>query len=216
MPALSLWPYKFVLGLLQHVLHLGAKLYTLTPVTSMERVPDPEAGSSNTKMLTALHTPRGTTLERKVIFSQNAYVSNLLSQYENTIIPGRGEACRIVRQPSTSSPTEYTQLISTYNIHNSATSREYFVPRPDGSLILGGAQSLFRDDKSKWHDMIDDGTLITGVKEGWFEGYMGRTFRGWANDGKDEKIENVWTGSRFCSFAPLYFSTCPWTSGFLG
>lgn len=215
MLALSLWPYKFVLGLLRHVLNLGAKLYTLTPVTSMEPVPDPEAGSSNPKGLTALHTPRGTTLARKVIFSQNAYVSNLLSQYENTIIPGRGEACRIVRQPSTFT-ADYIQLINTYNIHGSATSREYFVPRPDGSLILGGGQTLFRGDKSKWHDMIDDGTLIPGVEEGWFEGYMGRTFRGWEKDGTDEKIENVWTGSRFCSFAPLYFSTCPWTSGFLG
>ncbi|CZR67624.1 related to oxidoreductase [Phialocephala subalpina] len=187
-PALSLWPYKFVLGLLQHVLNLGAKLYTLTPVTSMERVPGDTAGA---KGLTALRTPRGTTLARKVIFSTNAYASNLLPQYSNTIIPGRGTACRIVRQPSTS---EYTQLVNTYNIHGSASSREYLVPRPDGSIILGGGQALYREDKQRWYDMIDDGTLIEGVKEKWFEGYMGRTFRGWELSGEDERVDCVWTG----------------------
>ncbi|KAF8857855.1 hypothetical protein BDZ45DRAFT_592156 [Acephala macrosclerotiorum] len=85
-PALSLWPYKFVLGLLRHVLNLGAKLYTLTLVTSLERVSDDGTGSHPT----SLQTPRGTTLARKVIFATNACASNILPQYSNTIIPGRG------------------------------------------------------------------------------------------------------------------------------
>lgn len=199
-PALSLWPYKFVLGLLQHVVNLGASLYTATPVTRIERVSE-EKAESITSSLTALHTPRGVTLARKVIFSTNAYVSAVLPQYEKTIIPGRGEACRIVRQPDPTS--EYTQLVNTYNIHAGPSSVEYLVPRPDGSIILGGGQILYRHDKSAWYDTIDDGTLIEGVKERWFEGYMGSHFRGWDKDGKDEKIDYVWTGSKSISILPF-------------
>lgn len=70
------------------------------------------------------------------------------------------------------------------------------MPRPDGSIILGGGQPLYRGDESVWYDMVDDGTLIEGVKERWFEGYMGRHFHGWDVDGKDEKIDRIWTGSK--------------------
>lgn len=45
--------------------------------------------------------------------------------------------------------------------------------------------------------MVDNGTLIEGVQERWFEGYMGRHFRGWDVNGKDEKIDRIWTGSKF-------------------
>ncbi|TVY75570.1 hypothetical protein LSUE1_G004619 [Lachnellula suecica] len=202
-PAISLWPYKFVMGLLQHVIRLGVELYTLTPVTKIERVSEEEAGqnisASSTNGFTALHTPRGITLARKVVFASNAYAANLLPQFQNTIVPVRGTACRIVRSTSTSSSAtapapNYARLINTYNIYGSPTSREYLVPRPDGSIILGGGQPLYRDDKSVWYDMVDDGSLIEGVRERWFEGYMGKYFHGWDPEGKDEKIDRIWTG----------------------
>jgi hypothetical protein len=92
--------------------------------------------------------------------------------------------------------------VNTYNIHNSASSVEYFVPRPDGSFILGGGQILYRYEKERWYDMIDDRTLIDGVKEKWFDGYMGGHFRGWNREGKDESVDCVWTGSK-SSYIPF-------------
>jgi glycine/D-amino acid oxidase-like deaminating enzyme len=206
-PAMTLWPYKFVLGLLSHVVQLGVKLYTLTPVMRIERVSEKESDMAlSTIGLTRLHTPRGITLARKVVFSSNAYVSALLEQYENTIIPGRGTACHIVRTPSASSNSgdsaripsvpDYTRLVNTYNINGGPSSREYLVPQPDGSIVLGGGQPLYRADKDIWYDMIDDGTLIPGVQERWFEGYMGRHFHGWDKEGTEEKIDHIWTGSK--------------------
>lgn len=207
-PAISFWPYKFVLGLLQHVLSLGATLYTLTPVTHMERVIDSESTTtgrfpSSSKGLTVLHTSRGTTIARRVVFATNAYVSNLLSLYDKTIIPVRGTACHIVRADEASLKShlehapENQQLINTYNIHGSSKSREYLNPRPDGSIVMGGGQLLFRNNKEMWYDMVDDGTLIDHVKERFFEGYMGRHFRGWYPDGKGEHIDYTWTGSTY-------------------
>lgn len=195
-------------------------MYTHTPVTKIKRVSTAQSGldphSSTSETLTAIYTPRGITLARKVVFSTNAYASALLPQYEKTIIPYRGTACHIVRQPSGTStlaepegagPTsDYEQLVNTYNIHASPSSVEYFNPRPDGGLILGGGQELYRDDKSVWWDMIDDNSLIEGVKEHWFKGYMGRKFRGWDEDGRDEKVDCVWTGSKLANLLPPTFN----------
>ena len=210
-PALSLWPYKFVLGLLQHVLKLGAKLYTWTPVTSMERVAsDGETNNfpASLKGLTALHTDRGTTLARRVVFATNGYVSNLLSLYDKTIIPIRGTACHVLRRdPSESvewaASPEYGQLITTYNVHGSPTSKEYLNPRPDGSIVFGGGHPLYRENKKLWYDSVDDSTLIDGVKERWFDGYMGRHFRSWDQNGKNETIDYTWTGSE-CPYRKAY------------
>jgi hypothetical protein len=96
--------------------------------------------------------------------------------------------CHIVLQPLVSSfltnlantktapALEHPRLVNTYNINGGPTSREYLVPQPDGSIILGGGQPLYRADKSIWYNMVDDGTLIEGVRERWFEGYIGRYF----------------------------------------
>ena len=205
-PAISFWPYKFVLGLLQHVLDFKAKLYTNTPVTHMERIVETEYVThrfpSTSKGLTALHTARGTTLARRVVFATNGYVSNLLSLYGTTIIPVRGTACHIIRTaeapktPIAARTLECGQLVNTYNIHGNPTQREYLNPRPDGSIIMGGGQPLFRDNKRLWYDMVDDGTLIDHVKERWFDGYMGRNFRGWDRNGQSENIDYTWTGSK--------------------
>ncbi|KAF2093567.1 FAD dependent oxidoreductase [Rhizodiscina lignyota] len=187
-PVVSLWPYKFVVGLLQKCIEMGANLQTHTPVTKISR----ESKSG----LTILETPRGTTKAKKVVFATNAYVSALLPQYGDVIVPGRGTACHITAK----FPDDTPQLTYTYNIHQSSTSREYLIPRPDSSIILGGGQTLYRDDKSLWFDTVDDSTLITlpdgsGVKERYFKGYMARHFSYYQHNPENaEDVESIWTG----------------------
>ena len=190
-PTMSFWPYKFVCGLLQKCVDMGANLQTHTPVTKMSR--DSESG------LTTLETPRGVTKAKKVVFATNAYVSALLPQYWDVIVPGRGTACHI----TANSPEGMPVLTNTYNIHQSPSSKEYLTSRPDGAVILGGGQALYRDDKSLWFDTVDDSTLITlpdgsGVKERYFDGYMTRHFSYCKKNSGDEektpKVDSVWTG----------------------
>jgi glycine/D-amino acid oxidase-like deaminating enzyme len=187
-PAASFWPYKFVLGLLEKCLSMGATLQTHTPVTKVTR--EEESG------FTSLQTPRGIIKARKVVFATNAYVSALLPQFADVIVPGRGTACHITTKDLPDMP----HLTHTYNIYQSPESREYLVPRLDGSIILGGGQILYRDHKELWYDSVDDSTLIelpdgSDVKSRYFAGYMSKHFSSWRNVSKEvENIDYNWTG----------------------
>jgi glycine/D-amino acid oxidase-like deaminating enzyme len=69
-PAASFWPYKFVHGLLEKCLDMGATLQTHTAVTKVFR--DMES------QFTVLETPRGNIRAKKVVFATNGYLSALL------------------------------------------------------------------------------------------------------------------------------------------
>jgi glycine/D-amino acid oxidase-like deaminating enzyme len=187
-PAVSFWPYKFVLGLLEKCLGMGATLQTHTPVTKVSR--DTESD------VTILETPRGTIKAKKVVFATNAYVSALLPEYSDVVVPFRGTACHITAKGLQDMP----HLTHTYNIYQSPESREYLVPRLDGSIILGGGQILYKDHKELWFDTVDDSTLIElpdggDVKTRYFAGYMSRHFSSWHNvSNKAERIDYNWTG----------------------
>jgi glycine/D-amino acid oxidase-like deaminating enzyme len=181
-PVVSFWPYKFVIGLLGKCLNMGANLQTHTYVTKLSRPSENEP--------TILETSRGTIKANKVVFATNAYISALLPEYGNVIVPVRGEACHIKGK----TPVDMPHLNYTYNIHHSPTSTEYMIPRPDGAVVLGGGQILYRDDRELWFDTVDDGTLIT-LRDGsdlgkrYFKGYMGRYFGVAA-----EELDFLWTG----------------------
>jgi glycine/D-amino acid oxidase-like deaminating enzyme len=64
-------------------------------------------------------------------------------------------------------------------------------PRPDGSIVVGGAQWTYRDDKSLWYDCVDDSTLIPGASTH-FDGLMQREFTGWADS--EAYTDHIWTG----------------------
>lgn len=187
-PAVSLWPYKFVMGLLEKCLDMGANLQTMTPVLKITR--DSASGYS------LLETERGVTKAKKVIFATNAYLTNLLPEYDGIVVPFRGTACHITSEaPESNMPT----LSHTYNIHQSAVSREYMNPRPDGSIVLGGGQILYRENKKLWFDSVDDTTQLiledgSTVKERYFEGYMARHFTRCQNIPNGEFVDQTWTG----------------------
>lgn len=185
-PALSLWPYKFVTGLLERVLDLGATLYTNTPVES--------AQASDSSVL--LSTSKGAVRASKVVYATNGYVAGLLPQYRRVIVPILGQNSRIV--PSQTTLDRMPTLATTYNFHYSAAWADYLNPRPDGAVVHGGGgRSLAQDDRggqgrNSRFNSVDDSRLLNDRVAEDFRTFDEQHFYGW-EDG-EARVGSTWTG----------------------
>lgn len=175
-----MWPFKFLMHLTRQLLTAGVNVQAHTPVTSV--TPDPSGDGSF-----IVETPRGKIRAGKVIHANNAYVSALLPEYSKNIIPCKGICCRITVPEGTTAPL----LNNSYITRTKDNTLSYFIPRHDGSIIVGGAASVFRPFKEQWYDNVDDSVLIDSAKD-YYEDYMQRTYRGWEDTGA--KVSNIWTG----------------------
>ncbi|OJJ46794.1 hypothetical protein ASPZODRAFT_159578 [Penicilliopsis zonata CBS 506.65] len=180
-PAASLWPYKLVTALLSRVLELGGTLYTETYVTKVEE-------SDNQTILT---TSRGVLNAHKTIFATNAYTAALLPQYEGIITPFKGQNSHL-----SPSPSFHPEMIldNTYNLHFNKRYADYLNPRPDHTIILGGAKWTYEDilDRAQWWNTTDDTTLINDAATEHFDTVMADHFHGW--EGAKAHHDFVWTG----------------------
>lgn len=181
-----IWPYKMVMHLLQGVVNRGANLQTMTPVTSIDESPLPDGRW-------AVHTERGNIKAKKLLLATNAYTSHLAPQFKNHIVPVRGICSRIVVPEGKVAPF----LPQTYSIRYGPSMYDYLIPRPDGSIVVGGAKTRFWAEKKHWYDVVDDGKLIEPAKT-YFDGLMQRHFVGW--EGSEAYTDRVWTGSMFPLF----------------
>ncbi|KAM3077253.1 hypothetical protein ACMFMG_003283 [Clarireedia jacksonii] len=178
--AATLSSYKLVTQLLASILknNGSVNLHTNTPVVSLS--PNSSGGQ-------LVETLRGTIRAGKIVHATNAYVSNLLPEYNANVIPCKGICCHItLPQNTTLPPIKYS-----YIIRDKENVLDYLIPRADGSIIVGGASKNFRPFKDQWYDSVNDDTLIKAV-ESYYDGYMQRTFKGWENSGA--KVESIWTG----------------------
>lgn len=189
-PACSFWPYKFVTGLLERAMgknpHLN--LQTETPVLSVE---------SNEDGSTVIQTARGSVKAEKVVFATNAYSAALLPEYCGVITPYKGTATHLAAEDGWE--PVFPHLSHTYNIDfglvPGTETVDYLNPRPDGGIVLGGGNWIFREQRELWYDTVDDSTLIEPiVKSNYFGGYMRRNFLGWDDSGTG--VESIWTGSK--------------------
>lgn len=176
------WPYKMVMHLLRGVVEKGANLQTMTPVTSVSDQP-----LSDGRWLVKTH--RGSVKATKVLLATNAYTADLAPQFLNHIVPVRGICSRIVVPEGP--PKAF--LSQTYSIRHGPAMYDYLIPRPDGSIIVGGAKPNFWSDTSHWYNVKDDSQLIEPATR-YFDGLMQRTFFGWENSGA--YTDKVWTGSK--------------------
>lgn len=139
--------------------------------------------------VTKVHTSRGWLRATRVIFATNAYTVGVLPQYKGKIIPYKGTASHLVSESERVSP----HLSNTYNIHFSPgfdAKVDYLNPRPDGSVVVGGGQWTYNQDRSAWYNVWDDSTLLPAAKSH-FNTVMQRNFRGWD---EGAVVEEMWTG----------------------
>ncbi|KAJ5647388.1 hypothetical protein N7490_003760 [Penicillium lividum] len=174
----TMWPYKFIMHLVQLIVTAGVNLQTNTPVTSVEPGPQDQGGFTVT-------TPRGKMHAGKVVYANNAYVSGILPQYEKNIVPCKGICCRITLPESRASPL----LTNSYINRTEDNTLSYLIPRSDGSIIVGGAAAVFRNSEEQWYDNVDDSVLIDVAKD-YYNDYMQRTYHGW----EGAKVDKIWSG----------------------
>lgn len=173
-----MWPYKFIMHLVRLLIAAGVNLQTYTPATSVTA--HPHGGF-------VVETPRGRVRAGKVIHASNAYVSALLPEYAQSIIPCKGICCRITVPEGVTAPL----LTNSYINRAEDNTLSYLIPRADGSIVVGGAASVFRPFREQWYDNVDDSVLIDSAKD-YYDGYMQRTYRGWEDTGA--RVDNIWTG----------------------
>ncbi|KAG5661337.1 hypothetical protein KAF25_005459 [Fusarium avenaceum] len=176
----TMWPFKFLMHLTKQLLAAGVNVQAHTPVTSVT----PDASGDGSFIV---ETPRGKMRAGKVIHANNAYVSALLPEYSKSIIPCKGICCRITVPEGTTAPL----LNNSYITRTKENALSYFIPRHDGSIIVGGAASVFKPFKDQWYDNVDDSVLIDSAKD-YYENYMQRTYSGWEKSGA--KVSNIWSG----------------------
>ncbi|KAJ5972980.1 uncharacterized protein N7479_002898 [Penicillium vulpinum] len=178
--AAHLWPYKLITHLIRIAVFRGLNLQTNTPVSEIAETPNADGSWSVT-------TSRGVINARKVILATNAYTSALAPEYSKAIIPCKGICSQIFAAPS----APHQKLPGTYVIRFGPEAYIYQISRNDGSLIVGGASHLFKDDREAWYNNPDDGNLIK-VAVDYLDGYMQRTFLGWEES--EAEIKHVWAG----------------------
>lgn len=180
----SMWPSKFILGLLSKIVDSkGLNVQANTPVTSV---------TSDSDSSHLVNTPRGSIRTPKVIYATNAYTPGLLPEYSANIVPCRGICCHIDVPEGKDPPfLPYTYILGTGDGRGSS----YLISRPDGSIVVGGAQYTFKDAREQWYNVIDDSTLIQPTKD-YYHDYMQRTFKGWEDSGA--YVKKIWTGSEYC------------------
>jgi glycine/D-amino acid oxidase-like deaminating enzyme len=182
--AARLSPYRLVSHLLTKAVSSGVNLQTFTPVTSVQ-----VAETSFQNPLWLVHTPRGSVKAEAVIYATNGYTAALIPEMKGKIVPVRGMVAQIAGSTTPRMQDSYMLRFSDYEY-------DYMIPRPDGSIILGGARRDYYDKLNEWFDVSDDSRLMEGAR-GYFDTYMQRHFRGWEDS--DVSTEEIWTGSK-CSF----------------
>jgi glycine/D-amino acid oxidase-like deaminating enzyme len=177
----TIWPYKFILHLLSAALYTGSvNLQTNTPVTKVTALPSGDF---------TVETPRGSLHTKKVVYATNGYTSGLLPEYSANIVPCRGICCQISVPEGSTAPL----LTDSYVLRPSdGIGMDYLIPRPDGTIIVGGACQK-KQVQSEWYNNLDDSTLIESAKD-YYANYMQNTFHGWENS--NAKVKKIWTGSK--------------------
>lgn len=170
--------------LLRRAISAGANLQTHTPVVSVSE----SAGDDGRWTVT---TPRGAIRAKWVVFASNAYTSAIAPEYKDRIVPVRGTCSHIVTPNPPVNP-----LLSSYSLRSKSWDYDYLIPRPDGSIVVGGGKSTYLHDLSRWYGNTDDSKLID-LAVGCFNDYMQRHYHGWEHT--EAHVDQSWTGSMYIS-----------------
>jgi glycine/D-amino acid oxidase-like deaminating enzyme len=179
--AARLSPYRLVTHLLEKALSSGVNFQTFTPVTKVQAVEAEHKGCS-----WRVDTPRGSVKAKVVIYATNGYTSALVPDMKDKIVPVRGMVARLASPKVPKMKDSYMMRFSDYEY-------DYMIPRPDGSIVLGGGRRDYYSNLDEWFDVSDDSRLIEGART-YFDGYMQRHFHGWEDS--NIRTKEIWTGSK--------------------
>jgi glycine/D-amino acid oxidase-like deaminating enzyme len=171
-----------VAHLLEKAVSRGINLQTNTPVTAVVSAAD--GGTKDHRWV--VDTPRGSVKTSTVVYATNGYTSALVPEMKHKVVPVRGIVARLVSENAPKMTDSYMMRFSEYEY-------DYMIPRPDGSIIVGGGRRDFYKNLGEWFDVSDDSRLMDGARH-YFDGYMQRHFHGWENSGA--RTEDLWTGSK--------------------
>ncbi|KAL5119246.1 hypothetical protein ACEQ8H_002733 [Pleosporales sp. CAS-2024a] len=177
--AARLSPYRLVTHLLEKAVMTGVNLQTFTPVTRVQ-----QAGIDAGNQLWQVDTPRGFVKASIVIYATNGHTAALLPEMKDKIVPVRGIVARLAG-------TKLPKMKDSYMMRFSDYEYDYMIPRPDGSIVIGGAKRDFYKNLDQWYNVADDSKLIQGAQS-YFDGYMQRNFKDW--EGSDVHTDQTWTG----------------------
>ena len=180
----SLWPYKFVNGVLELAISKGLNLQTETPVLSLHSA---DRGWE-------LQTSRGTVTAQKVLLATNGYTAHLCPQLQGIIVPLRGHMT--AQRPGSKLPKE--GLSSTYSFiyHD---GYEYMINRPSGAnfagdVMIGGGSTKAPNYGINEFGTTDD-TTIDPIILRYLENSAAMRFGSrWGEDDREGRLRNAWTG----------------------
>jgi glycine/D-amino acid oxidase-like deaminating enzyme len=210
----SVHPYKLVNGVLRRCFVLAKNgggsfnLQTHTPVTRLDHSADG---------WTAV-TERGNVTAPKVVVCANGYVSHLLPEFANKIIPLKG-ACSALAippvQPATTPSNQVMRpLFTTYSLKHDEHDFDYMISRQEfpKHIVVGGGHQAFDHDPlltygntddtsqmyvgffaalciSHWKDQAD--SLSPGT-EAYFKAFMPKHFVNYPEP--ESRLAHLWTG----------------------
>ncbi|KAF2012913.1 FAD dependent oxidoreductase [Aaosphaeria arxii CBS 175.79] len=183
-PAASVWPYKLATAVLRKAIGLGVKLYTSTPVKSIDKaVYEP---------FWTIQTPRGSLQAGSIIHATNGYASSILPELTDKLVPCKGHAAAALP------PKAYFEspLQNTYGIHW-GDDYDYLIQKHHHArpLIYGGRDLVGSGDTFVGVGDSDDSTLNNSIAES-LRNFPFETFKDW----KSEENETcpgdtqVWSG----------------------
>ncbi|ODV97473.1 hypothetical protein PACTADRAFT_139443 [Pachysolen tannophilus NRRL Y-2460] len=162
-PAGQIWPYKFVVALLQICIKKGMNLQSNTMVIKTSKL-------NNDKFL--VKTSRGDILADKIVIATNAYTKAIAPEFDGKIFPIKGTCTHIV---SACKSESLPYLTNTYSLRYSGSKSDYMIPRPDGSIVVGGAKKHIFPYREKFFDVVDDSNLIENTDR-YFDNWLQKHF----------------------------------------
>ena len=182
----SLWPYKFVIRLLELAVESGLNLQTGTPALKLIR----EDGGSGW----IVHTARGEIKAKKVVLATNGYTARLCPSFQGIIVPLRGHMT--AQRPGSGLPTD--GLATTYSfIYDDGY--EYMISRPQGTksagdIMIGGGSTKGPDKGIGEFGMTDDTTVDAIIYDYLKDSAAVRFGPSWGEDSPHGRMRNAWTG----------------------
>lgn len=183
----SLWPYKFVTGLLRLAIKQGLNLQTETPAWKIIKREDGQRGW-------IVHTSRGDVEASKVLLATNGYTAHLCPALQGIIVPLRGHMT--AQRPGSGLPND--GLRTTYSfIYDDGY--EYMISRPQGTkhagdIMIGGGSTMTEDKGIREFGTTDDTTTDPTILDYLEHSAKIRFGSNWGKDSPDGRLRNAWTG----------------------